>query len=222
MILIGDLQVYESQIEQCLYEFLEPYCKPELNLTQTILAAPQNVFRAGLEYAREKTGLSEKLKVDGKLCNAWDGEKCLALAHYYVYLCDKFDKVIEITGFERLTGVSDQNIFIWRNKLTSLGIDNQKIDAKQQIYHVLSNAREASLAARLSDGKRQPIGILAQLNHWHSWNVIVGTSDQERKAALPASELPRLAVDPGPAAVSDHEADTGAGEPKPSPWLPKL
>lgn len=119
------------------------------------------------------------------------------LCDIYLNLCMKYDKVVTISDFEYMTGIDNQVIYSLRDRIDIYkdplniyinnikeGIENNIIylytfeqiqpymltSKPGDIYKKLHSAYQASLTGRLNGGKGNPIGTIAQLNHYYGWN----------------------------------------------------
>lgn len=97
--------------------------------------------------------------------NAYDIEKVVEVLEIYCQLCYENNKEVTQIGFSKLTGIDHDTLYDWGKgamKLSSSGLDVTKR---------LKAEREASLSAMLSSGTRNPVGLLAILNHFYGWNL---------------------------------------------------
>ena len=184
-----DLEVFENDIDMYIRYFCE-----EQNISN-LREVSQNVWNGCLLYIRKHVFYDkEMLKTKEYIfnnnipsnCNAYDINIVNDICDYYIYLCNLYDKEVSIIGFSKLTGINQDTIHDWGNgvnKLSSSGSD---------IYKKLSAEREESLSAKLVTGKQNPVGILGVLNRHYQWNMPGVTRETSKRAALPASELPKL------------------------------
>ena len=101
----------------------------------------------------------------------------LEVLEYYIYLCDIYSKAVSVQGFSTLTGIDYTIIYDWKN-----GVNRNLNSLYSDIYKRLDGERERTLSDLLVSGKRQPIGVLAVLNHEKGWNL-PGTSKEVRHVA---------------------------------------
>ena len=86
-------------------------------------------------------------------------------------------------GFSLLTGVENQTLLNWRDsagKLSARGFD---------ISQKLSQYREESLSNKLTSGKGNPVGVLAILNRWYSWNLPGVSREHVTRPTLTAADI---------------------------------
>ena len=61
-----------------------------------------------------------------------------------------------------------------------------------QLAKTLKSIQEAGLAGLISDGRGNPTGAIAILNHWHGWNQTAAPQEKTAAAVLSVHDLPRL------------------------------
>lgn len=85
-----------------------------------------------------------------KLCDIWG------------LLCKTFCKAPLIDDFSAFAGLSDS----W---LYAAGSQDQLTPARALLLQKLKNLQELGLSSLIVDGRQNPTGALAALNHWHGW-----------------------------------------------------
>lgn len=109
-------------------------------------------------------GLEYKYKSDGVLKELCD---------IYIRLCQQFKKHVCSYGFECLTGVSSDTLERWYHDKKA---SREKAEIAKKILHL----DEETLADFLTDGKRNPVGVLAVLNNRHGWSSQRVTHETEQ------------------------------------------
>ena len=170
-----DMAYIKNRIENCIDEFCEEY-----NITD-LSSETQNRFNACLRYIYEHVfKATPKVKVDNRTKTLLDTDNIdlvLEVLEYYIYLCDIYSKAVSVQGFSTLTGIDYTIIYDWKN-----GVNRNLNSLYSDIYKRLDGERERTLSDLLVSGKRQPIGVLAVLNHEKGWNL-PGTSKEVRHVA---------------------------------------
>lgn len=189
-------EVFENDIDTYLHLFMEEQGIEDMK------SVSQNVFHACLMYIRKRVFPdTSKLKLNGKLegftttlspmansnCNAYDIDLIDAVCDYYIYICNLYDKAISIIGFTKLTGINQDTIHDWGNKINKLSTRGC------EIYEKLTKEREASLVGKLESNKN-PIAQTVILNKHFGYNM-PGVSEHRKKEVLTASELPTLGTE---------------------------
>ena len=184
------IEIYENNIEY----FLRCFCDD--NEIDDLRKAPQSVWNACLMYVQRhvfgnKADLKSSNINDGKSImdtnyNMYDYDILYNVLEYYIYLCNTYNKEVSSMGYSKLIGISNEIISMWGN-------NNNKLSSKSfEIYKKLNQEREESLSNKLADGKQNPVGVIAILNKHYGWNMPGVSKEVANKAALPASELPKL------------------------------
>ena len=186
------INIFENDFDM----YLNIFC--EENNIQDLRKESQAVWNSCLRYIykhvfKDKNLLKSKVlhktnsTVQYSTYNAYNYDLVLDVLDIYIYdLCMKYDKEVSIIGFSTLTGIDDKVILDWGN-----GTRLSKTSC--EIYEKLRNFREESLSNKLATGNKNPVGILAILNRHYQWNMPGVSRESVKTAALPASELPKLA-----------------------------
>lgn len=106
----------------------------------------------------------------------------------YVGMCYKYDKIISINGFTKLTGIDEQTINNWKN-----GKHRADEPQARAIWEMLNLEYERSLENTLISSKRNPIGIIAILNKRFGWKEDGNLAQPSEKVAISFNDLPTLA-----------------------------
>lgn len=193
------IDIFENDIDQALAMFCEDQGIDDLR------AIPQTVWNAALMYVRKMVfPTPDRLKRHRPLpgyinnnydnqysnlnntdCNAYDIDTVNSVCDYYIYICNLYDKGVTITGFCKLTGISETVIYEW-------GHDDRKLShSSSEIYKKLSREYENSAEAKLW-GNKNPVAVMAILNKRFGWNLPGVSKEQSSRQALTADKLPDL------------------------------
>lgn len=85
------------------------------------------------------------------------------LLDIYIYLCQRYNKHICFYGYECLTGIEQDIIKSWL-------YDKKASTTRQDIAKKIYTLDEESLADFLTDGRRNPVGVVAVLNNRFGWS----------------------------------------------------
>ena len=187
-------EVYDSQIAACIDE----YCRMKKPPIKDMTKEPQNIWNGALMYAnrclfkdrdilRDKRNIEIPGAVQKSNCNRYDISKLEKVLESYAYLCVMNDKEISRAGFSFLTGISSDVINAWANNKPG-----KLSDAPYHLTQKIDALREESLSAKLSTAGNKAMGILAILNHQFQWNLPGVSRENTQRAALGASDLPKL------------------------------
>lgn len=111
----------QETVEYYISEFCEKYGIDDLSKES------QNRFNACMKYVGGKmfTGTDTFYEDDDTtgmpptFCRAYDIRKLDKLLDYYVYLCTLYDKVVNVTSFAFLAGMSVSTIWAWEQGMCS-------------------------------------------------------------------------------------------------------
>lgn len=163
-------EVFENDIQYFLAEFCAQ------NGIEDMTQESQSRWSAALIYIRRNVFPdSSILKGDKRYittggimpstCGAYDYDLVDNVLNYYIYLCLIYDKEISHMGFSLMSGIDYNTLNTWGN-------GGNKLSSKaQEIVKKLRDFREYSLSNKLSTGTKNPVGILAILNRFYSWNL---------------------------------------------------
>lgn len=193
------IEVFDNKIAEALAMFCE---EQEI---KDIRRESQNVWNAALMYIRRYVfPTSDILRRDKPLdgysnnnynnqysnlnntnCNSYDIDLVNSVCDYYIYICNLYDKGVTITGFCKLTGISETVIYEW-------GHDDRKLShSSSEIYKKLSREYENSAESKLWANKN-PVAVMAILNKRFGWNLPGVSKEQSSRQALTADKLPDL------------------------------
>lgn len=186
------IEVFENDLEYYLNEYQVD------NNIDDFSSVPQNVWSGALIYANKKVfkpnpGLLKQKQTtpnghyDTRTnFNAYDYELVNQLCDYYISKCMMHNKEVSLRGFSFLTGINIDTLIDWGKGSTRLS------QVSCEIYKKLHDLREESLSAKLSDGKQNPVGLIAILNKHYGWNMPGVSRESASRPQLSSAELPRL------------------------------
>lgn len=200
---INDLEYYCNRIDDTITEFCLEY-----NI-QDLEASTQNKWNACIKYIYNHVfkPIDKTLLRDSK-CNSiidYNNIELLnGLLEYYIYLCNLYSKAVNIVSFCTMIGVSRTAIYDWNN-----GRTKELNSAFGDIYKTLDKAREESLSDLLISGKKQPIGLLAVLNHEKGWNL---PGSSKEVVHISAKEAPEKIAERYKSALTDSQLSDNSGQ----------
>lgn len=153
--------VYRNAVESALSEFLEENGLKESDVEDMT----QSRWCAALMYIQRvlfSGANANKLKKDDRWLNAYDIKQVDALMQVYIYLAYLYSKEISIYGFSLLSGIAQSTIYEWST--------HDPENEEYHIYSALHVGREQSLSNKLADSRRNPVGVIAILNHSYGWS----------------------------------------------------
>lgn len=117
----------------------------------------------------------------------YDFRKISAVADIWIYLCGAYGKAPFINDFAHFVGVD-------KTFLYGVGGDYYNMEtatpARLQLLQKLKDAQEGGLAALVADGRQNPTGALACLNHWHGWTTTKEIIHTTASAVSSSAALP--------------------------------
>ena len=206
------IEIYAEKIPAALLDFYAQLL-PDQNqnentvIEQYITEQPQNRFNAALMYIcktvfKDRKPLffqAYKTSIPGyenSISHVYDADIVTALLEIYIYLCHRYDKDVSVYGFSLLTGINTDTIYNWNSSYKNRPFNNDSLEnvssKHSDVFKILSSARQESLTGMLTSGRRNPVGIIAALNHLYGWNDAGRPTEQASPAALTADFLPRL------------------------------
>lgn len=190
--------VFENEIELYFNQFCE-----EQNI-ENMTDQTQAVFYAALIYVyRHCFKGTDKLKLKGKLqgymsntytdqrsnlnnsnCNAYNYIYLDYIADYYIYICCMYNKIATITGYSKLTGISETYIYGWGDPARKAKLSDSAFDLYKKLMEAYENSGEARLWAN-----KNPVAQLAVMNKRFSWNLPGVSHENTSKRALTAADI---------------------------------
>ena len=159
-----DIEYIKNRVNSAINDFCIDYDIKDLR-NET-----QNLYNALLRYIYENVFKPKgKLRVDNRSKSLIDYSNIdilYSVLEYYIYLCDLYNKAVSIKGFSLMIGIDYGIILDWNN-----GVNRKLNPLYSEIHKILDAERERSLADMLISGRKQPIGLLAVLNHEKGWNL---------------------------------------------------
>ena len=141
--------------------------------TKDIVNAPLNTWSACMRFVNSacinKADIQEDyiVKERGLTAKRYNQEIIEELCNIFLAECEKYDKVPSAWAFSLLCGIDRSTLEEWRYGYKSGG---KVIPSRSDIMKKVEGARENSLANRLIDGRKNPMGALACLNFQFGWN----------------------------------------------------
>ena len=188
------VEVFDNKIHEALSMFCEEHG------IKDIRKESQSVWNAALMYIKRYVfptpdvlkrnkpleGYSNQYNnLNNTNCNSYDIDLVNSVCDYYIYICNLYDKGVTITGFCKLTGISETVIYEW-------GHDDRKLSqSSSEIYKKLSREYENSAESKLW-GNKNPVAVMAILNKRFGWNLPGVSKEQSSRQALTADKLPDL------------------------------
>ena len=193
----SDIEYIKNRIDGAINDFCIDYDIKDLR------SETQNLFNALLRYIYNHVFKPKKnLKIDNRSKSLLDYnniELLYGVLEYYIYICDLYNKAVSIKGFTLMIGIDYGIILDWSN-----GVNRSLNPLYSQIHKILDSERERSLADILLSGKKQPIGVLAVLNHEKGWNL-PGASKEIKHVVT--SESPQQIAERYRARLADSAED---------------
>ena len=192
-----DIEYIKNRVNSAINDFCIDYDIKDLR-NET-----QNLYNALLRYIYENVFKPKgKLRVDNRSKSLIDYSNIdilYSVLEYYIYLCDLYNKAVSIKGFSLMIGIDYGIILDWSN-----GVNRKLNPLYSEIHKILDAERERSLADMLISGRKQPIGLLAVLNHEKGWNL-PGSSREIKHVA--SSETPQQIAERYRARLADSADD---------------
>lgn len=138
-----------------------------------------NQWKSVLTFIQVNAGIKPSRK---------DTEALESLFSIYEYISNIYDQLITISGFCKFCGLNENDLyFIFKGE----GASRESIKLVKNIY----KTTEESIVDRLTTAKRNPVGLIATLNHRYGWlnEGVQGITTTEERQALDVSDLPKLA-----------------------------
>ena len=160
----NDIEYIKNRIDDAIIDFCIDYNISDLK------SETQNVFNGCLRYIYDNVFKPNKRnKLNDKVNSLLDYnniELLIDVLNYYIYLCDIYSKSISVSSFCTMVGIDKTVIYDWyKGSVRNLN------PLYSHVFKILDDERERSLSDLLISGKRQPIGLLAVLNHEKNWNL---------------------------------------------------
>lgn len=116
-------------------------------------------------------------------CNAYDIDKVNDICNIYIYLCNMYDKGVTISGFSKLTGITEETIYDWGRE------DSRSLSSSgSAIYKKLHLEYENSLESKLWSNKN-PVAHMAIANKRFGWNMPGVREDRQKIASRTPEEI---------------------------------
>lgn len=168
---------------------------PEKRLKKELRAAP-SVWGALCMYiggAVKRSGMiNDNEWIHSHGGRKYKPEKVSALADYFIYLCYQYNAMPFIGDFQQFSGISYQ----YFNGITTEAKDEDKralTSLQVQLSQKFKQFQERDAARRLGAGMQNPTGSIFILKNLHGWKDEKTVEHTTTAAALPVSDLPKLA-----------------------------
>lgn len=169
-----------DEISLKVRESIQVYCLQHDMENIDMIKAPQRIWGACSSFIGKNVFKASGVLKQTKLKqapgqpflttnNALDIDRVVSAINLYIDLCNEYNKAVLVDYIALFCGVSDSWLYENSEKLTALGMD-------------LPKKREQSLTASLVDGKINPTGTIATLNHFHGWTT--GHTHTEKKETV--------------------------------------
>lgn len=166
------IAIYPNDIEQAIAEVCDLYNLPPADEVN------QNVWNGILLNINRLLfkGKPELLKIQPNINNTYDINKVNYICDLYINSCLLHNKIPNILGFCKLTGINRDTIYNWCNdniyNNSGSSINNSGLSITGfDIYKKLSTEHEEALSAKMVDNKGNVTGQLAALNTYFKWNM---------------------------------------------------
>jgi hypothetical protein len=120
-------------------------------------------------------------KVNGG--TVYDVGRVSALVDLWIYLCSMFCKAPLVVDFAYFSGISEAWFY-------GVGSPDGLTPARAALAKKLKQVQEGGLSAMIGDGRQNPTGALAALNHWHGWTQTREIIHTSGAASVSAPSLP--------------------------------
>ena len=195
-------EVFENDIDM----YFKMFC--DENEIEDMKNEPQSTFYAAMMYIYKHCFKgTDRLRLKGAFpgynnnnynnqysnlnnsnCNAYNYEYLNDIADFYIYMCYKYNKICTISGFSKLTGISDNTISDWGNERKQA---SRLSTSAINLHKKLIGEYESSGEARLWSNKN-PVAHLAAMNKHFAWNLPGVSREHTDRALLTAEQLPKL------------------------------
>ena len=139
----------------------------------------------------------QREKINGG--RVYDVGRVSALVDLWGFLCQNFCKAPLIDDFARFAGLSDTWIY-------GANLPEGLTTERSLLLQKLKRMQESGLSSMIVDGRQNPTGALAALNHWHGWTQ---TREIIHSSAAAAPSAPVLPVFDGSAGfLTDSGTDS--------------
>lgn len=162
-----DLKIYRNDFERCAHEYCEHWDIENLH------KATQSQFNGYLIYCKEHilTNIDTKSKDREPITNntGYTNHNRMnyelldrIVDQIYIPLCMNYSKEASINGFCFLTGLKPDSVMEWKH--------NDVTSPSYNLYKKIVNMNEETLSDIIVSGRCNPMGALAKLNRYHTWN----------------------------------------------------
>lgn len=157
---INDIK--QSQWKALLYRLNKIVFNPDNRILKN-----DNIFNNGLDFNTNH--------------NSYNIDLIMLLIDYFIYLSNKYNKLVSLNGYCMLFGIDDTTFSYW---------GNSEINSKTfKAWKTLNQYRESSMLDRASDSKNI-LGLFQVGRRLYNWDSPLQKA--ERFEVLTAQELPKL------------------------------
>jgi hypothetical protein len=117
----------------------------------------------------------------------YDLNKVSKLADLWIYLCSLYNKAPFVDDFSHFSGLDEVTLYGVGGDYTA---EDKVTPERLHLLQKLREAQESGLAGLIVDGRQNPTGALAALNHWHGWTQTREVIHTAGNAAPSAPVLP--------------------------------
>lgn len=183
----------QDQIDNAISDFCLYECKPpvsDLSQARAPLWSACCQYIGNVVYKRYKIlrrGRGDR-EPDGRWI-PYDENVMAASVPLWAHYCGKYQKAPLTADFGYFIGASWEWIFATN--------EEQLTPSRMRLTQKLRRMQEAGLAGLISDGRGNPTGAIAILNHWHGWNQTAAPQEKAAAPVLSVHDLPRLDTNVG-------------------------
>lgn len=173
---------FRNAIPAALHDF-------EIETGKSAEEMTQSCFSAALMYIHDRVISKYDLQTNinrylyDNTMKAYDTTLLDTIADVYIAIGSRYTKVVSLYGFHLLTGINYDVILTWSSN-TRRNLTPEMLAITKKI----ESASEQSKRDLLTDKGRNPVGILALLNHDYGYNL-PGVSREVAPARLSADEI---------------------------------
>jgi len=178
----------KDQIDNAISDFCLYECKPPISdMSQS--RAP--LWSACCQYIGNTVYKKYKILRNGRNdrdeVGRWvpyDENIIISSIPIWVMYCRLFQKAPFASDFWEFVGAS----FDWFYNYRAVEVTPARAEISQKLKFI----QETGLAGLISDGRGNPTGAIAILNHWHGWSQTAAPQEKTAQNVISVHDLPRL------------------------------